>query len=95
MLVTFKMVLVYLTLGGPLGLIGIPYSLLVGNVRLLYRVSAQWLVPLGLRVAGIRVEVTGREHVPAGVTASTCRTMCRTLTRRCCCRCFRGSVLCC
>jgi len=68
MFVTFKLVLVYLTLGGPLGLIGIPYSLLVGNVRLLYRVSAQWLVPLGLRVAGIRVEATGREHVPAGVS---------------------------
>ena len=68
MFVTFKMVFVYLTLGGPLGLIGIPYSLVVGNVRLLYRISARWLVPLGLRVAGIRVDVTGREHVPAGVS---------------------------
>ena len=68
MFVTFKMVFVYLTLGGPSGLIGIPYSLVVGNVRLLYRVVVRWMVPLGLRVAGIRVEVTGRENVPAGVS---------------------------
>jgi 1-acyl-sn-glycerol-3-phosphate acyltransferase len=63
-----KMVFVYVTLGGPLGIIGIPYSLLVGNVRLLYRVSARWLVPLGLRVGGVRVEVAGRERVPVGTS---------------------------
>ena len=64
----FKLVFVYMTLGAPLGIIGIPYSLLVGNVGLLYRLSARWLVPLGLRVVGIRVEVTGREHVPVGTS---------------------------
>jgi 1-acyl-sn-glycerol-3-phosphate acyltransferase len=68
MFATFKMVLVYLTLGGVAGVIGIPYSLVVGNVELLYRVVVRKIVPWGVRAAGIRVEVTGREHVPAGVS---------------------------
>ena len=49
-------------------MIGIPYSLVVGNVRLLYRVVVRGIVPLGVRAAGIRVEVSGRENVPAGVS---------------------------
>jgi 1-acyl-sn-glycerol-3-phosphate acyltransferase len=65
---TFKMVFVYLTLGGVAGLFGIPYSLLVGNVRLLYRVVVKGIVRIGVRAAGIRVEVTGLENVPAGVS---------------------------
>jgi len=62
------MVFVYLTLGGLAGVVGIPYSVVVGNVELLYRVVVRKIVPWGLRAAGIRVEVTGREHVPAGVS---------------------------
>jgi hypothetical protein len=38
MFAVVKMVFVYLTLGGLAGVIGIPYSFVVGNVRLLYRV---------------------------------------------------------
>jgi 1-acyl-sn-glycerol-3-phosphate acyltransferase len=68
MFATLKMVFVYVTLGGLAGIVGIPYSLLVGDVRLLYRVVVRGIVPLGLRAAGIRVEVTGREQVPAGVS---------------------------
>jgi 1-acyl-sn-glycerol-3-phosphate acyltransferase len=68
MFATFKMVFVYLTLGGLAGVVGIPYSVVVGNVELLYRVVVRKIVPWGLRAAGIRVEVTGREHVPAGVS---------------------------
>ena len=68
MFATFKMVLVYVTLGTLAGVIGIPYSVVVGNVELLYRVVVRKIVPWGLRAAGIRVEVTGREHVLAGVS---------------------------
>jgi len=62
------MVFVFVTLGTPAGIIGIPYSLLVGNVKLLYRVVVHGIVPWGVRAAGIRVEVTGRENVPTGVS---------------------------
>jgi len=68
MFVTFKMVFVYVTLGALAGIIGIPYSLIVGDVELLYRVVVRGIVPLGLRAGGIRVEVTGTENVPAGVS---------------------------
>ena len=68
MFVTFKMVFVYVTLGTLAGIIGVPYSMMVGNIRLLYRVVVRGIVPLGLRAGGIRVEVTGLEHVPVGVS---------------------------
>jgi 1-acyl-sn-glycerol-3-phosphate acyltransferase len=68
MFATFKMVLVYVTLGTLAGVIGIPYSMMVGNVELLYRVVVRKIVPWGLRAGGIRVEVVGRELVPAGVS---------------------------
>ena len=68
MFVTFKMVFVYVTLGTPAGIFGIPYSLVVGNIRLLYRVVVRGIIPLGLRAGGIRVEVRGLEHIPAGVS---------------------------
>src|ERR1017187_5736326 len=67
MFATIKMVFVYLTLGGLAGVIGIPYSLVVGNVDRLYRV-VMGILSAGVRAAGIRVEVTGLEHVPAGVS---------------------------
>jgi len=65
MVAAFKMLLVYVTLGGLAGAIGIPYSLVVGNVDRLYRVG-MWIAAAGVRAAGIRVEVSGRENVPAG-----------------------------
>jgi 1-acyl-sn-glycerol-3-phosphate acyltransferase len=68
MFATLKMVLVYVTLGALAGVIGIPYSLVVGNVELLYRVVVRRIVPWGVRAAGIKVEVVGRERVPAGVS---------------------------
>ena len=67
MFALFKMLFVYVTLGGLAGIIGIPYSLIVGNVRLLYRVGMR-IAWLGIRAAGVRVEVHGRENVPEGVS---------------------------
>jgi 1-acyl-sn-glycerol-3-phosphate acyltransferase len=40
---------------------------MVGNVDRLYPV-VMWIVRMGVRAAGIRVEVTGLEHVPAGMS---------------------------
>jgi 1-acyl-sn-glycerol-3-phosphate acyltransferase len=68
MFVTFKMVFVYVTLGTLAGIIGIPYSMMVGNIELLYRVVVRGIVPLGLRAGGIRVEMSGLENVPARVS---------------------------
>lgn len=65
MFATLKLLAVYLTFGPLAGIIGIPYSLLVGDIGLLYRV-AMWIIRTGLRAAGIKVEVTGLEHVPVG-----------------------------
>src|SRR3569623_1871879 len=65
MFALFKLLFVYVTLGGLAGIIGIPYSLIVGNVQLLYRVGVG-IARLGVRAAGVRVEVSGRENVPDG-----------------------------
>ncbi len=65
MFATFKLLLVYLAFGPLAGIIGIPYSLLIHNVERLYRV-AMWIANAGVRAAGIRIEVSGRENIPSG-----------------------------
>jgi 1-acyl-sn-glycerol-3-phosphate acyltransferase len=65
MFASLKMLFVYVTLGVLAGVIGIPCSMMVGNVKRLYRVT-MWIVAAGVRAAGIRVEVTGLDNVPAG-----------------------------
>ncbi len=65
MFATLKLLFVYTALGPLAGLIGIPYTLLVGDIGLLYRV-AMGIMRLGVQAAGIRVDVTGLEHVPVG-----------------------------
>ena len=65
MFATFKLLLVYLTLGPLCGIIGIPYTLLVKDITRLYW-SALWVVHAGVRAAGIQVKTLGLENVPAG-----------------------------
>ena len=65
MFATIKMLAVYLTFGPIAGLIGIPYTLVVGDISLLYRV-AMWIVRTGTRAAGITVVVEGLSNLPAG-----------------------------
>jgi len=65
MFATLKLVFVYLALGPISGIIGIPYTLLVGDVSLLYRV-AMWITDAGVRAAGIKVKISGFENIPAG-----------------------------
>jgi 1-acyl-sn-glycerol-3-phosphate acyltransferase len=72
MFAAFKLVFVYLTLGLPAGLLGIPYSFLIGDIGPLYRV-AMWITNAGVRAAGIKIEITGRENVPVG---RSCIFMC-------------------
>ncbi len=65
MFATLKLLAVYLTFGPIAGILGIPYTLLVGDISRLYRI-AMWIVRTGVRAAGIKVIVTGLENVPAG-----------------------------
>lgn len=65
MFATLKLAFVYLTLGPITGIIGIPYTLLVGDISLLYRV-AMWITNAGVRAAGIKIEISGLENIPAG-----------------------------
>jgi 1-acyl-sn-glycerol-3-phosphate acyltransferase len=72
MFATFKLLFVYTALGPIAGLIGIPYSFLVGDISGLYRV-AMWIAGAGVRAAGISTEVVGVENVPTG---KSCIFMC-------------------
>ena len=65
MFATFKLLLIWVPLGLVAGILGIPYTLVVGDISLLYR-AAMWIIRTGLRVGGIQVEVVGRERVPVG-----------------------------
>jgi 1-acyl-sn-glycerol-3-phosphate acyltransferase len=72
MFATFKLAFVYLALGPIAGIVGIPYTLLVGDISLLYRV-AMWITNAGVRAAGIKIELTGLENIPPG---RSCIFMC-------------------
>jgi 1-acyl-sn-glycerol-3-phosphate acyltransferase len=65
MFASLKLLFVYLVLGVPAGIFGIPYSLVVGNVRRLYGI-AMWIANAGVRAAGVRIEATGFENIPHG-----------------------------
>jgi 1-acyl-sn-glycerol-3-phosphate acyltransferase len=72
MFASFKLAFVYLTLGLPAGILGIPYSFLIGDIGPLYRV-AMWITNAGVRAAGIKIEIIGLENVPSG---RSCIFMC-------------------
>lgn len=61
------LLLTYLLLSPPAALIGIPWRLLTGDINPIYR-WAMTIVRTGLRLARIRVEVSGQDRVPAGQT---------------------------
>ena len=64
MLSSFTMLVTFVVLGLPAGLAGIPWALLTGDIGVLYRWSMHILL-IGVKLARIRVEVEGREHIPA------------------------------
>lgn len=57
------MVTVFIVLGVPAALFGIPYSAVVGNTRWMYG-AAVFIISLGLKLAGVKVVVEGRENFP-------------------------------
>lgn len=65
MIATLVLALVYVILAIPAALTVIPWAMITGQAGPLYN-AAQLINRAALAVAGIRVEVTGRERVPAG-----------------------------
>lgn len=64
MIVSLILVASIVILGAPAALLLIPWAMLTGNATPLYNAS-QSIVRTAFRLAGIRVEITGLEHVPA------------------------------
>jgi 1-acyl-sn-glycerol-3-phosphate acyltransferase len=71
MFATLKMLFVYTALGPLAGIIGIPFTLLTGNIDPLYRV-AMWIANAGVRAAGIRVDIAGFENIPKRASIFMC-----------------------
>lgn len=61
---TCKLVAVIAGLGMPAGLVLIPWTLLTGKIQPMYCVG-KWIARTALRVAGIRIEESGLENIPA------------------------------
>jgi 1-acyl-sn-glycerol-3-phosphate acyltransferase len=60
-----RMLFVLTLFGLPAALIGIPYSLLRGNIRTMYG-WAMFAMRAGIRAGGIRVVIQGAENIPTG-----------------------------
>jgi 1-acyl-sn-glycerol-3-phosphate acyltransferase len=65
MFAAFRMLVVFVGLGVPAALVGIPWSALRGNFERMYR-WGMGVIRLGVRFGGITVRVLGLENVPAG-----------------------------
>ena len=63
MAASLRMLAVFVLLGGPAALVGIPWSALRRNFRAMYWLG-MGVMRLGVRAAGIRVAVEGLEHFP-------------------------------
>lgn len=66
------MFVVCILLGVPAGLIGIPWTLLTKNISLLYK-WGNGIAALGIRAAGIKLDMQGWENIPEG---KACIFMC-------------------
>ncbi len=60
-----RMAFVFALFGIPSAIVGIPLSLLRGNIRTMYR-WAMFSMRAGIRAAGIRVHILGAENIPQG-----------------------------
>ena len=61
------MVFVFITLGAPAALVGIPLSAIRGDFSTMYRWGMS-IIRLGLKAGGVHVRVRGRENIPAGTS---------------------------
>src|ERR1700679_1884509 len=59
------MLFVFIVLGVPAGVVGIPWSALQGDFSTMYS-WGMGTIRLGLRAGGVRVRVVGLENIPAG-----------------------------
>ena len=62
---TLLLLLLYLILGIPAALLGIPYTLATGDVTWMYRTGMR-ITHLGVRAAGMRITRFGIENIPPG-----------------------------
>jgi len=60
-----KMLFVFIGLGAPAALIGIPWSVLRKDFSTMYGCGMS-IIRLGVRAAGIRVRVVGQQNIPVG-----------------------------
>ena len=65
MFAALRMLFVFIVLGVPAALIGIPWSALRGNFSTMYSWGMA-VLRLGIRAGGIRVRIEGRENIPPG-----------------------------
>lgn len=63
MFAALRLLFVFTLFGLPAAIVGIPYSLLRGNIRTMYA-WAMFTMRAGLRATGIRVLVEGAENIP-------------------------------
>lgn len=62
MLTSLGLVIFYTILGFPAAIVCVPYTLLTGNITLMYR-CGMGIARLGIRVFGLRPIITGKEHI--------------------------------
>lgn len=65
MLSALTILIAYVLLALPAAAVGLPWTLISGDIGLLYR-WAMWILRAGLKLGRIRVEVAGSENVPRG-----------------------------
>lgn len=65
MFAVLRLLFVYIVLGLPAALVGIPWSAISGDFRLMYR-WGMGIMGLGPKAAGIRVRLEGLENIEAG-----------------------------
>jgi 1-acyl-sn-glycerol-3-phosphate acyltransferase len=66
MIATLLMLATLVALGLPVALVFIPWTVLTGDATALYAI-AQKITRAAFFMAGVGVEITGREHIPAGM----------------------------
>jgi 1-acyl-sn-glycerol-3-phosphate acyltransferase len=62
MLTSLGLVLFYTLLGFPAAIVCVPYTLLTGDIRLMYR-TGMGIARLGVRLFGLRPIITGKENI--------------------------------
>jgi len=62
MLISISLVFFYTLLGFPAAVVCVPYTLVTGNISLMYR-TGMGIARLGVRVFGLRPIITGKEHI--------------------------------